>query len=83
MTDFLLSLGSWDLFWIFWIIVVPVALLVWMTVWIVRRYDEDVEQREELLRKLKAKEREVARFKRQKEKEAAAKRSKSNANIRK
>ena len=75
MTDFLLSLGSWDLFWIFWIIVVPVALLVWMTVWIVRRYDEDVQQREELLRKLKAKEREVARFKRQKEKEAA-KRSK-------
>ena len=75
MTDFLLSLGFWDLFWIFWIIVVPIALLVWMTVWIVRRYNEDLERREELLRKLKAKEREVARFKRQKEKEAAAKRS--------
>ena len=76
VTDFLLSLGFWDIFWIFWIIVVPVALLIWMTVWIVKRYDEDVAQREELLRKLKAKEREVARFKRQKEKEAAAKRSK-------
>ncbi len=76
VTDFLLSLGFWDIFWIFWIIVVPVALLVWMTVWIIKRYDEDVAQREELLRKLKAKEREVVRFKRQKEKEAAAKRSK-------
>ena len=53
----------------------PIALLVWMAVWIVRRYNEDLERREELLRKLKAKEREVARFKRQKEKEAAAKRS--------
>ena len=73
--DFL-SLDFWDYFWIFWIIVVPIALLVWMSVWIVRRYDEDVEQREELLQKLKAKEREVARFKRQKEKEAAAKRAK-------
>ena len=73
MTDFLLSLGFWDLFWIVWIIVVPVALLIWMTVWIVRRYDEDVERREELVRRLKAKEREVERFKRQKAKEAAAK----------
>ena len=73
MTDFLLSLGFWDLFWIFWIIVVPIALLVWMSVWLVRRYDEDARQREELTAKLKAKEREVARFKRQKEKEAAEK----------
>ncbi len=73
--DFLLSLSFWDVFWIFWIIVVPIALLIWMSVWIIRRYDEDVERREELLRKLKAKEREVARFKRQKEKEDAAKRS--------
>ncbi len=74
--DFLLSLGFWDLFWIFWIIVVPIALLAWMTLWIIRRYDEDVQQREELAAKLKAKEREVARFKRQKEKEAAAKKVK-------
>ena len=74
--DFLLSLGFWDLFWIFWIIVVPIALLAWMTLWIIRRYDEDVQRREELTAKLKAKEREVARFKRQKEKEAAAKKAK-------
>ena len=75
MTDFLLSLGFWDVFWIVWIIVVPIALLIWMTVWTIRRYDEDVERREALYRQLKAKEREVERFKRQKAKEDAAKRS--------
>ena len=75
MTDFLLSLGFWDVFWIVWIIVVPIALLIWMTYWIIQRYDEDVNEREALVRKLKAKEREVERFKRQKAKEDAAKRS--------
>ena len=72
--DFLLSLGFWDLFWIFWIIVVPIGLLVWLTVWIVKRYNEDVKQREALYEQLRAKEREVERFKRQKRKEAAQKR---------
>ena len=71
MTDFLLSLGLWDLFWIFWIIIVPIALLIWLAVWVVRRYDEDLEQREELYQKLRAKEREVERFKRQRAKEKA------------
>ena len=72
--DFLLSLSFWDLFWIFWIIVVPIGLLVWMTVWLVKRYNEDVKQREALYEQLRAKEREVERFKRQKRKEAAQKR---------
>lgn len=71
MTDFLLSLGFWDVFWIFWIIIVPIALLIWLAVWIVRRYDEDLEQREALYQKLRAKEREVERFKRQRAKEKA------------
>ena len=52
----------------------PIGLLVWLTVWIVKRYDEDVKQREALYEQLKAKEREVERFKRQKRKEAAQKR---------
>lgn len=38
----------WDIFWFFWIVVVPVALLIWMVVWVVKRYNRDLKAREEM-----------------------------------
>lgn len=38
----------WTSFWIFWIVVVPVGLLVWMSAWVIRRYNRDLKAREEL-----------------------------------
>jgi heme/copper-type cytochrome/quinol oxidase subunit 2 len=46
----------WSLFWLFWIVLVPVALLVWMAIWVLRRYNRDLncdlKEREEMYREL-------------------------------
>ncbi len=32
----------WSLFWLFGVVLVPVALLIWMVIWLLRRYNRDL-----------------------------------------
>ena len=44
-----LTWDFWTVFWVFWIVIVPVGLLVWMTVWVIRCYNRDLKKRETLV----------------------------------
>ena len=43
---------TWDFWTFFWIVVVPVGLLGWSGIWILRRYNRDLKARAAFYREL-------------------------------